>query len=236
MNNRHTLYAIRRGVGNKAAVLLVAGLGILFAPQIDAAAFTVEAAQLVQPGHCELAVVYSQAGRDADTDNLRAAPSCGVTANVELSAELARARVAGDADTEFELGANVLARELVRGSYGWGFGITSQWVEGVDRHDELVAYVPLSVHVANRLVMHYNIGWANRRDRDDVMIWGVRAEHALHARWTLNGEAYGTDRGGTEFQAGIGFAAGAATFQVAYGRTRDDHRNDWWTGAVAWFF
>lgn len=238
MNNNSAAARAAHFVNGRGRVvaLLAVLVGMLGTPQVGAAVFTVEGAQLVAPGRCELSLTYFRAGRDADTDYLSGQPSCNVTGNLELSAELARNRTAGEVDTEFEAGFKTLARQLAPGDYGWGFGMTSHWAEGVDPHDEVVAYIPLSVHVADTLVMHYNIGWATRSDLDDAIIWGVRAEHALHSQWTLNGEAYGTDRGGTELQVGIGFQLAAATFQFGYGRVHDDRRDDWWMGGVSWAF
>ncbi|RFA26152.1 hypothetical protein CAI21_17635 [Alkalilimnicola ehrlichii] len=60
--------------------------------------------------------------------------------------------------------------------------------------------------------------------------------HQLSNEFDLIGEAYGTHRGGTEFQLGLRYNWGPAVFDLGYGWVRSDSDDDWYTVGFAWAF
>lgn len=216
---------------------LVAGLGLALTCSGAHAVgghYAVDDAALVEPGRCELEGWYARA--DGDNDDYTVVGACNPWGNLELGLGASRLQTAGERDTVAEVGAKLLFRELTPGGFGWGLAVATTYGGALERLEGAAAYLPLSVDVAEGLVLNYNLGWAHERDGDDAAIWGVNGIYQLAPGWGLIAEAYGTHRGGTELQAGLRYEIGPARLDLGYGRARADSDDDWYTLGLGWAF
>lgn len=196
--------------------------------------YAVDDATLIDPGRCAVEAWYARA--DGDNDDVTVIPACNLTGNLELGLGLSRLQEAGERDTVVEFAAKTLFRELEPGGWGWGLAVASTWGGALERHEGAVAYLPLSVHAGEALVLHGNLGWAYERDDDDAAIWGVGADYGLTPWVNLIAETYGSHRGGTELQVGLRFGIADGALDLSYGRSRADAGDDWVTVGFAWDF
>ncbi|RFA26153.1 hypothetical protein CAI21_17640 [Alkalilimnicola ehrlichii] len=148
-------------------------VGLLIAPlSVQAAGghYAVDDAMVVAPGSCEIEAWYSRG--DGDNQDYTAVPTCNPWGNLEIGLGASRVQDAGEWDTWAELNVKSIVRPFERGGYGWGIAAATSYGGAQDRVEGGVIYLPLSVHVAETLVMNYNLGWAYERDGDDAAIWG----------------------------------------------------------------
>jgi hypothetical protein len=212
-----------------------ASVTVLSSPAMGAGGhYAVDDAVLVDPGRCLIEAWHARADRN-NTD-YTVLPACNPAGKLELGMGLSRIQEAGDYDTQVEFYAKTVAREVQLGSYGWGVAVSSTWGGALQRSESAAAYVPLSVHLIEPLLLHFNAGWADERGADHAAIWGSGADYSLAPRVNLIAEIYGTHRGGTELQAGLRYSAGAGVVDLSYGRARATGRDDWVTVGVGWNF
>jgi hypothetical protein len=149
-------------------------------------------------------------------------PACEFVRNLEITAGVGFLPENGTHDTEYVLQGKYLLRQLTTGDIGvgvvagLGFGPLSQVVgNGVAG---VFAYVPVGLSlVADRLILHANLGWHfDRNDHDDhaheqaerhhALAWAARADVLLPVpgeRVTLIGELFGQNRVRPEYQVGL---------------------------------
>jgi hypothetical protein len=212
----------------------VLALGMAGAAHGAGGHYGVDDASIVDAGRCQLESWYARA--DAGHYDYTLLPACNPGGRLELTLGLSRLRDPAGRDSVLELGAKTLFRQIERGSYGWGLALSTTWGGALERHEGAIAYVPLSVSVADDTLLHYNFGWAYERHADDAMIWGIGGDVSLSRGFNLIAEAYGTHRGGTELQGGLRYSFSHALIDLSYGRSRSERRDDWITLGLGWGF
>jgi hypothetical protein len=218
-------------------VLIAIAAGATLSPSPVMAAgghYAVDDAGLVDPGRCMLEAWHARADRD-NTD-YTVMPACNPGGTLELGIGVSRVNRSADYETQVEFAAKTILREVQLGSFGWGVAISSTWGGALQRSESAAAYVPLSLHLVEPLLLHFNAGWADERGADHAAIWGSGADFTLASRVNLIAEIYGTHRGGTELQTGLRYSSGAGVIDLSYGRARATGRDDWVTAGFAWNF
>lgn len=190
----------------KPALTLLGALTLATAPAWAARPFVTDDARLTTAGSCQLeswARVYPH------STELWALPACNPWENLELTVGGGLAHTDNQASTnDYVLQAKTLFRPLQ--TDGWGIGLAV----GTIRHPQVnpgpnllgntYAYVPFSASFAgDLLVVHANLGWLrDKATHRNQVTWGLGTELNMNPRWTLVGEAFGTDAGGSWWQAG----------------------------------
>lgn len=191
-------------------------------------------AMLADTGRCEGYAWYDRGG--SDDQALEAELSCNPLGGFEITLGVGRFKDAGGWDTGTALEAKTLFRAPVTGGWGWGLVGRSEWSDTLGRHENVQAYVPVTLAVNDNLHLHVNGGGIWERDDSNALTWAAAVALGIVARLNLIAESYGTHRGGTEFQVGLQQAFGAGHVDVSYGWARSDSSDNRITVGVAWMF
>jgi hypothetical protein len=212
-------------------LLLVGLLGVDRDAQAAGGHYAVDDATLTESGRCQLEVWYQRA--DSDNSEISLLPACNPWGNLEIALGWARWQQGGQREDVLAVELKTLQRELQPGAWGWGVALATTFAAGLEN---AVAYVPVSIHLTDALIAHYNLGVAHERGGDDAVIWGVGGELAAAANLDVIAEIHGTHRGGTQIQAGLRHHLGNGALDLSFGFTRADTSDNWLTLGFVWAF
>lgn len=203
---------------------LLAALALLSLPAVAARPFVTDDARLTTAGSCQLESwmrVYPQS-REA-----WALPACNPGDRLEFTFGGGQARNSGEAATQdYLLQLKTLIKPLETNGWGWGIAAGSVHHPDINPGPNLLGntyiYLPLSASFADdRVVIHHNLGWLkDKASGDHRLTWGVGGEFQLHTRLSAIAEAFGDNRNGPFWQAGVRLAIVPDRIQLdaTYGR------------------
>lgn len=185
--------------------------------------FTVENAELVEPGKCELEAWYlrSQGGGG----ELAVMPICNPTGRFDIGVGVTRAP--GD-EYYVDLEAKTVIRPLAEGQSGWRVSLASMHSDGVSTWEGAAVNLPVSTPLTDALLLHTNVGWEYSRGGQDMATWGVAAEYDINDNWGLVAETSGNHRGDALWQSGLQYSLPKGNIVLSYGSELDNSNESWW--------
>lgn len=189
------------------AALVLAALVLAGAPAHAARPLVTEDAPVQAAGDCAIEVYHGRSGSQLTppADTLSAQLACGVSANTQLAATLARVQ-AGDTQVQaLQLAgksrlwprAAVEATEADAGAeLALAYGLVLNRPRQASAHwTEAYALLAASLPLASGWKTHLNLGWSGSREaRANTTTWAAALEWAPREGLSLSAEAFANDR------------------------------------------
>jgi hypothetical protein len=223
-----------------ALALLALACGTLCA-YAAGSAYTVDTAEVGEPGHCKVESWISWADNHDFIASMT--PACVVDFGhpVDVSAQVSRSRADGEWTTTVspKLKANILPTAI--GRFGFAVSATAT-VDTISRETTaFMVTVPATLRLSEHVRLNLNVGWMLDRILDAHFItYGAGFDWIVHGPWIVTAEVFGqTGHEGfgnivkPRWQAGLRFRpVDAFSVDVIYGRNITGENANWLTLAA----
>lgn len=205
-------------------------------------AFGVDTAEVSDPGNCK---VEAWASFAANGDRLGTVnPACVIQlfTPTEISAQVVRARDAGDWTTAITPKAKAKVLPTAIGSFGFAIATGGSYDATANELSTVFAYIPATLRFSETVRLNLNGGWLHDRPADrHFATWGVGFDFKLTETVILTIETFGQlgphDPGSREtdprFQTGLRWRPiDEFSFDLIYGRNINGEDSNWITAGT----